>query len=71
MPNCPKCGDLIDHLVYWAYELRRADFYVTRGKVNYDKAETADVDVDSIDYDCPKCDETLFHSEEDAKKFLS
>lgn len=71
MPDCPKCGASIDHLVYWAYELRRAKFYVrTTGKVEYDNQESRDVDEETIDYDCPKCEATLFNSEDEAVNFL-
>lgn len=69
MPNCPKCGADIDHLDYSAYELVRYEFWAGR-KGRYIRHYHADVDGTTIDYDCPACGANLFHSHDDALKFL-
>lgn len=66
-PRCPKCGEEIDHLHYYAYELNKADFWKTREYSNWDTL--GDIKGDP-DYDCPECGETLFHDQKDAEKFL-
>jgi len=70
-PKCPKCGAEIDHLHYYAYELQRADFWVFDSNTEYDNWESLAGDTKGEpDYDCPICGETLFHSEDEAEKFL-
>jgi DNA-directed RNA polymerase subunit M/transcription elongation factor TFIIS len=71
MAKCPKCGEEIDHLHYYAYELQKADFYL-----NEDESKTYG-NWDSLcdikgepEYECPECGELLFTSEEEATEFL-
>jgi hypothetical protein len=69
-PRCPKCGSEIHHLHYCAYELTGAEFRVFDTNTEYSNWDTfGDIKGDP-DYDCPECGETLFHSEEEAEKFL-
>ena len=68
MPNCPNCGKEIDHLTYSANEIIVAKF-TKDGK--YIDETHADVDGESIEYNCPECFEPLFRGEDDAKNFLT
>lgn len=71
MPKCPKCGRNIDYLRYSAYELQKANFYVTDTNAEYSNRDSLGVTYpDTIEYSCPECDEVLFVDEEEAKKFL-
>ena len=71
MPKCPKCGEEIDHLIYYAYELQKAyvglDAY---GNLEYGNWDSLGVTKGEPDYECPKCKEVLFHDEEEARRFL-
>ena len=75
---CPKCKALIDHLFYFGYELMRATLILSEVTHN-DKVHTFpdyinwDSQCETIhtpNYNCPECDETLFHYEDEAEKFL-
>lgn len=64
MPACPKCYTEIDHLyLYERYE-KKYDYRVDS------KFFMADVDPDSIEFECPECNEALFDDEDDAVIFL-
>lgn len=70
MSKCPMCKEEIDFLSNtqtinkcWHVSLGKSGF------LEYDEWGDEDVDDCGIYY-CPKCHEELFHSEEDARKFL-
>ena len=65
MPRCPKCGEEIDHLVYWEKAWRRAEFEADGEYHDWETHPT-----DSFYYACPCCGEKLFRSEEKALNFL-
>jgi len=71
MPKCPKCGKEIDHLIYNAYELQKADFYVFDTNTEYSNWDSLGFTYpNTTEYHCPKCDELLFVDEDAAEKFL-
>jgi len=64
MPKCPSCGREIDHLIFYQKVWK---------KWSYDGKEYRNeelINSDQVEYACPLCDETLFYSEDGAKKFL-
>jgi len=70
MSVCPQCGAEIDHLVYQAYELQKADFYIFKTNVEYSSWDSLGDIAGNPEYRCPICDEVLFHGEDEAEKFL-
>jgi len=71
MPKCPKCGKKIDYLIYNAYELEKATFYVTDTNTEYSNWDSLGFTYpNTTEYHCPECDELLFVDEEEAEKFL-
>jgi hypothetical protein len=70
MPKCPKCGGKIDSLLYYAYELNKADVVVRNGNLEYHGWDTIPDIKGDPDYECPECGEVLFHSEKEAERFL-
>lgn len=74
--KCPKCGVAISYLHYYNDGVTKQIFDVGYGPLRQSEGEPRYSDVQFIDdghfhdYDCPKCGETLFHSEDDAVKFL-
>lgn len=71
MPKCPKCGKEIDHLVYYAYELQRANLWVFEdGESEYSTWDSLGETKGDPDYECPECGEVLFHNEDEAINFL-
>lgn len=64
MTLCPKCGKQINKLIYVG--LAQADF---SGTHTWDYTNIMFID-DPGHYECPKCGETLFLLEEEAKKFM-
>lgn len=62
---CPECGEEINHLHFYAWELQRADFdgekYSNWGSVG---------ELEGYHYACPHCQYALFEEEDEAKKFL-
>jgi uncharacterized C2H2 Zn-finger protein len=72
MPKCPKCGAEINELLYYAYELNHAHFYVNEntGRAEFHNWDTIPDTKGDPDFECPECEEVLFHSQEEAEKFL-
>jgi hypothetical protein len=71
MPKCPKCGEEIDHLHYYAYELQKADFDVfDNGDFEYNSWDSLCDVKGEPEYCCPECSATLFRSQDEAIKFL-
>jgi hypothetical protein len=69
MPKCPKCGKEIDYLYCYAYKLEKARFYISsNNRTKY--SNWKGICRGDLVYDCPKCGELLFASEEEAEKFL-
>ena len=70
--TCPKCGKEIDYLYYYAYELTKATVGIPEGtdEMDYSHWDSLGNTRGDVNFDCPECDETLFTSEEEAKKFL-
>jgi len=72
MVKCPKCGREIDYLnhvqsgeMVWKFRVLRIDKEFV-GDWERDQFYSDD----SGYFECPECGETLFFSEEEAKKFL-
>ena len=72
MPKCPKCKAEIDYLNYYAYELTKATVGIPEGTdhMEYSHWDSLGDTRGDINFECPECDETLFTSEKEAKKFL-
>lgn len=67
MPKCPKCGKEIDRLSYHEERDYDAVVEVVDGKLSrLEEKENVEVSY----YSCPKCDEEIAQSDEDALKFL-
>lgn len=64
MPKCPKCDKEILFLTVVETKETTATYY---GSGDYD---VTDVQIVSEVWSCPECNETLFTSEEEAKKFF-
>ena len=70
MVKCLKCGANIDSLD--VYETAQRKGNMTIGSDGYPEFGIfTPLDwVDSTDYECPECNQTLFDNEEDARIFL-
>jgi len=66
MPRCPKCGNLIDHLLYHVIEYRVYEFD-REGDLACIDGEV----VESEGYCCPCCGYRLFWDEDEALDFLN
>lgn len=66
MPRCPKCGNLIHHLLYHTVEHRVYEFNREGDLFSLD----GDV-VESDGYTCPSCGYRLFWDEDKALEFLN
>ena len=67
--KCPKCNKEIDHLHNIQTMWHRFDMVLTKkGFPKYDNEKTWEADENS--FACPECDEDLFWTEKNAKKFL-
>jgi hypothetical protein len=64
---CPKCGASITMLRYFSRNYCAGDFYLDGDSPQYDDDELGESE---LEFYCPECDEILFTSEKDAKKFL-
>lgn len=64
MSKCPKCGEELLFLTEVETKEITATYY---GGSDYD---VTDVQIVSEAWSCPECGETLFTSEEEAKKFF-
>ena len=70
MPKCPKCGEEIEELRNYCE--KTATFYVCLKNGNLDYAlDSEGDDYTEGGFECPKCAEELFTSEDDAKAFLA
>lgn len=68
-PRCPKCGAELDMLINVCEAIEAYYFYLDEnGDAVYESKDAWAGDWS--EYQCPECDETLFTSEEMAKKFL-
>lgn len=63
-PECPKCGEVVDHLKWYGVKL-----YDNEEKKD-EMAERVCSSVDMIIYECPWCGEVLFETVKDAREFL-
>jgi len=69
-PRCPKCGAEIDHLRCYEKAWSTATCYINEDYLIVEYSDWDILDVTEVEYHCPKCDEVLFESEEEARKFL-
>jgi len=67
-PRCPKCGEKIYYLIYYAKELVEATAYLSGDYLEHSGWQT--LSVDYVEYRCPVCNQVLFKDEEEVKKFL-
>ena len=65
MPKCPKCGEKIEVLENNQSGIKTWEF---DGENYEEKDFFPDDKLNS--WNCPDCDEELFYSEDDARKFL-
>lgn len=67
---CPKCGKLITHLVVVSTGIYVQRFYMHPGYgISYEDSDFSG-DGKIQDYNCPRCNQTLFKSEADAAGFF-
>ena len=68
--KCPKCGVEIDHLRLFSRVEQRARFELD-GAGDVHVLYEGDVpDYDDDDFECPECNEVLFHDWDEAEQFL-
>jgi acetone carboxylase gamma subunit len=63
---CPSCGASISFLRYAFRNIEHGDFYMDGDSPQYDDNDW----LGELEFYCPECDELLFTSEKDAKRFL-
>jgi DNA-directed RNA polymerase subunit RPC12/RpoP len=68
MPKCPRCGKEINELYLYGKQIQL--FRVWFDEDLQHEWVNASSDMESKEYDCPECGETLFTSEEEATEFL-
>jgi predicted RNA-binding Zn-ribbon protein involved in translation (DUF1610 family) len=69
MPKCPKCGKEINELHLYGKQTQLYRVWFDKGDLHYEWADSSS-DMESEEYLCPECGETLFTSEEEATEFL-
>lgn len=70
MVKCPKCESEITFLNVYETAQRKGEMKIGSGGYPEFGIFTPLDWVDSTDYECPECDQTLFDNEEDATNFL-
>jgi len=69
MPECPRCGKEIDHLIFDGSEEMSATVVLnSKGLVDYINWQS--FGINDGEYKCPECGEVLFTDEGDAEAFL-
>jgi len=70
MPKCPECGEEIDHLNhYQAVTVKYIARLDAQGRMDYEEKDRTGGD-GTGQYNCPKCEETLFATDAAAIQFL-
>jgi ssDNA-binding Zn-finger/Zn-ribbon topoisomerase 1 len=63
--KCPKCGEMIDHLIE---ERSQKHLFRFDSEGSYQFLDTGDI-LSSV-YECPECDAILFEDDEGAQDFF-
>lgn len=69
MPECPKCGKEIDHLINRVVEIHFYRLRAVEGNAEYDDMGTTETTGEG-EYCCPECDMDLLFDEAEALAFL-
>jgi transcription initiation factor IIE alpha subunit len=70
MPKCPKCNEEIDYLNLFSRIEQRGRFELDPSGDPQFLVEGTVPDYDDDDFECPNCNEVLFHDSDEAEEFL-
>jgi predicted RNA-binding Zn-ribbon protein involved in translation (DUF1610 family) len=68
--HCPKCGEEITELRAFVKAERVYDVSLLNAELDWYERDVYSSEVDAPDFECPECNELLFHDEEQVIKFL-
>ena len=66
--HCPKCSARIEYLARYTKCEKKHAFYSVD---HYEYLDEFELDSEPLDFECPECQEVLFHEEEQAHKFMA
>ena len=69
--HCPKCGEEIDKLYAFIRAERKMEVGLHHGELDWYEIDVYTLEDEETDYECPECNELLFHNPEQVIKFLS
>jgi len=70
MPICPNCNCTIDHLIGWDRVCKMLRYRIKNGMDDLEEVKDW-CNAPRLEFQCPKCQKTLFHTPESARFFLA